>query len=182
MRMNRHVALIAILLAALAFAGEDLAWVSSAGGIDKVKAGLVQRGWTIDKEVSVATVTTLKASKGGERIKIVSAGGAITLKKENGDGVVAAVIGERNVVFDTDSLDKTIACEGDRIEVNSNHVKLTLTGDCGDLSINGNHNTVKIEGKVGKVMLLGNHNALSWKGKTKPDVANLGNDNSIRPE
>src|SRR5436190_1136083 len=103
--MRIPIAALALFLSSAALAEEDLSWVEKLPGISvaakdgtrsaqytiagdaeavfaKVKDGLTAHGWSIDKNVNLMGVHTIKAHKGAEKVKVVTTGGTISVARE----------------------------------------------------------------------------------------------------
>jgi hypothetical protein len=88
----------------------------------------------------------------------------------------------KDIVIYENSLNKTIHCDGDEVNVYGNQNVLNIKGECSKLNVQGNKNTITVEA-VASISTPGSWNKVTWErgiDGDKPSISNFGKSNEIK--
>jgi hypothetical protein len=160
------------------------------GTMESVRAGLVERGWTVEKAADVpagaVAVRTVTADKDGARVKIALTEalgvGTLTVSLRGGDARASGASSSRSggaaedivqgaleaagvgggLVLAGNAVTETHDCGGGDVSVTASRSMITLEGTCRTVKVVGNSNTVKVKAAVQAIHAVGRANTVIW--------------------
>jgi hypothetical protein len=182
------------------------------GTMESVRAGLAERGWTVEKAADVpagaVAVRTVTADKDGARVKIALTEalgvGTLTVSLRGGDaraagsssasggaaqdvvqGALEAAGVGGGLVLAGSAVTETHDCGGGDVSVTASRSMITLEGTCRTVKVVGNSNTVTVKAAVQAIHAVGRANTVIWsaaRNSTAPAVKHVGTQNRVHSD